>query len=243
MWPLVAFQKYNSHKISGLKGHHAAGLLEWEDHCWSTLILSRFDVVLHHWFKNCFTCYLCREMYFVHQLACAAVWIQPSDGSRRAKMGAFMWRTIRIKSTCKEIWVTCETHFWEMFLVAKSHIPHQSLPLLPADVSGWLLMYGGQSPSVSQTETMPPQFAFQIKAFACWQKSAGKCFKWTRSSRGVTGPRCRGGPRLPGQWSASVDAWSCWRDGGCAALIPLIVRPENVWLFWEMTDGERLFFE
>lgn len=28
MWHLVAFQKYPSHKLSGLKGPHAAGLLE-----------------------------------------------------------------------------------------------------------------------------------------------------------------------------------------------------------------------
>lgn len=33
-----------------------------------------------------------------------------------------------------------------MSLVAKLHIPHQLLPLLPADMSRWLLMYVGHPP-------------------------------------------------------------------------------------------------
>lgn len=57
-----------------------------------------------------------------------------------------MSRKIRIRGMCKEIWVTHETHLQEMSPVAKLHIPHQLLPLLPADMSEWFLMYVGHTP-------------------------------------------------------------------------------------------------
>lgn len=44
----------------------------------------------------------------------------------------------------------------------------------------WCMLDILSPPPVSPTETMLPQFGFQIKAFACWQSSVGNCFKWKR---------------------------------------------------------------
>lgn len=45
-----------------------------------------------------------------------------------------------------------------MYLVAKLYIPHQSLPLLPADMSGWLLMYVGHTPESPK----PKQYGLSV---------------------------------------------------------------------------------
>lgn len=59
--------------------------------------------------------------------------------------------------------------------------------------------------------------------------------KWMRSSRGVTGPRCRGGARLPGQWSFSqcIVLLAGWRM--CGPNVSLAFLRNDWWgkaLFW-----------
>lgn len=105
-----------------------------------------------------------------------------------------------------------------MFPDVKLHIPHQSL--LPADMSGWLLMYVGHSPSRLPDWNNAASVWFPDKSMLtkeCWkllQVEKMMINVGMSSSLGVPGPRCRGGARLPGQWSASAISQSCWQDGG-----------------------------
>lgn len=72
---------------------------------------------------------------------------------------------------------------WNPFLrnVPRCQVTHSSSVALSSWYE-WMVVdvCWTPSPHVSPTETMLPQFGFQIKAFACWQRSAGNCFKWKR---------------------------------------------------------------
>lgn len=90
-----------------------------------------------------------------------------------------MSRTIRIRSMCK----ANLGHMWNPFLrnVPGCQVTHSS-SVTPSSWYEWMVVdvCWTPPPPVSPTETMLPQFGFQIKAFACWQCSAGNCFKWKR---------------------------------------------------------------